>query len=96
MPLVPSQLANHCPQRTVLGILGRDGAFADVVYLPEQNLHVVPESISNDVAVFTEPLAAACQILTQVDLSQHPAAVVIGDGRLAYLVAQPVRLEGCA
>ncbi len=88
-------LPNHCPDRTVLGILGRDGAFADLVFVPEENLHVVPASISNDAAVFTEPLAAACQIAKQVDLSQHPAAVVIGDGRLAYLVAQVLRLGGC-
>ena len=87
-------LPNHCPHRTVIGILGRDGAFADVVFVPQENLHVVPDSIPNDVAVFTEPLAAACQIPTQVDMSRHPTAVVVGDGRLAYLVAQVLRCEG--
>ena len=56
-------LGRHCPKRTVLGILGRDGAFQDFFLLPEENLHVLPESISDEAAVFVEPLAAACEIM---------------------------------
>lgn len=81
----------HCPSRSVLGILNRDGVFADVVALPECNLHAVPDSVPNDQAVFTEPLAAALQIIQQVDLTQKKV-VVLGDGRLGMLCAQAVRL----
>ena len=55
-------LATHCPNRTVLGILNHDGAFADLIAVPQRNLHAVPDSLSDDVAVFTEPVAAAFQI----------------------------------
>lgn len=90
-----SGLRNHCPNRSVIGILNHDGAFADRVFVPERNLHRVPDSVSNDSAVFCEPLAAAFQIPEQVDLSQLGRAVVIGDGRLAYLIAQVLRLNHC-
>ncbi|MEW4526273.1 alcohol dehydrogenase catalytic domain-containing protein [Maioricimonas sp. JC845] len=86
---------NHCPHRTVLGILDHDGAFADVVYVPEGNLHPVPRQISDDAAVFVEPLAAAFQIPAQVDLSWLKRATVLGDGRLGNLCAQVLRLQGC-
>ncbi|QDU40098.1 D-arabitol-phosphate dehydrogenase [Maioricimonas rarisocia] len=86
---------NHCPHRTVLGILDHDGAFADVVYVPEGNLHAVPKQISDDAAVFVEPLAAAFQIPAQVDLSWLRRATVLGDGRLGNLCAQVLRLQGC-
>ncbi len=88
-------LGNHCPQRSVLGILGRDGAFADYLALPEANLHRVPDQVSDDHAVFTEPLAAAFQIPAQIDLSSHRRVAVVGDGRLGYLCAQVLKLFGC-
>ena len=84
-------VGNHCPNRTVLGILKRDGAFADCLAIPECNLHTVPDSVSDDQAVFTEPLAAALQISKQVDLSNR-RVVVLGDGRLGILCAKVVRL----
>lgn len=81
-------LPGHCPHRTVLGIVNRDGAFADLVALPERNLHVVPDTIDTDVAVFTEPLAAAFQIPAQIPLRREDRVVVLGDGRLGNLCAQ--------
>lgn len=78
----------HCPERTVLGIQGRDGAFAEYLVLPERNLHVVPDEISDDQAVFVEPLAAAFRILQQVEVRDDDTAVVLGDGKLGLLVAQ--------
>src|SRR4051794_2306660 len=62
------QLGRHCPHRTVLGIVKHPGAFQEFLTLPERNLHVVPESIPTEIAVFTEPLAAACEILDQVQI----------------------------
>lgn len=84
-------MGNHCPNRTVLGILNRDGAFADCLAIPESNLHAVPDSVSDDQAVFTEPLAAALQISKQVDLSQR-RVVVLGDGRLGILCGKVAKL----
>jgi len=78
----------HCPERTVLGIQGRDGAFAQYLALPEANLHVVPDEVSDDDAVFVEPLAAAFRILEQVAVSDDDTAVVLGDGKLGLLAAQ--------
>lgn len=78
----------HCPNRTVLGILNHDGAFADRIAVPQRNLHVVPESIATDVAVFTEPVAAAFQIPAQLALSHADRVIVLGDGRLGNLCAQ--------
>ncbi|HET6422093.1 MAG TPA: alcohol dehydrogenase catalytic domain-containing protein [Planctomycetaceae bacterium] len=83
---------NHCPHRTVLGILGRDGAFADYVRLPDRNLHRVPDSVSDDEAVFVEPLAAAFRILEQVEVAGK-RVLVLGDGRLGQLCAQVLRRE---
>ncbi len=85
----------HCPQRTVLGISGRDGAFAEYLSLPEVNLRPVPESVSNLTAVFTEPVAAACSILERVDLRPEDRVLVIGDGKLGLLVAQVLRSVPC-
>lgn len=87
-------LGNHCPHRSVLGILNRNGAFADIVCLPEANLHPVP-GIPDRVAVFTEPLAAAFQIPTQVPLDGSKSVIVLGDGRLGALCAQVVQRLGC-
>jgi threonine dehydrogenase-like Zn-dependent dehydrogenase len=81
-------LPSHCTQRTVLGILNHDGAFADVISVPQRNLHLVPETMSNDVAVFTEPVAAAFQIPAQVPIRREDRVVVLGDGRLGNLCAQ--------
>jgi threonine dehydrogenase-like Zn-dependent dehydrogenase len=81
-------LPTHCPNRSVLGILNHDGAFAEMIAVPQQNLHLVPESLPDDVAVFTEPVAAAFQILAQVDVREAARVVVLGDGRLGNLCAQ--------
>lgn len=81
-------LGTHCPHRTVLGILEHDGAFADVIAVPEVNLHEVPDSIPTDIAVFTEPVAAAFQIPAQVPIGATDRIVVLGDGRLGNLCAQ--------
>jgi threonine dehydrogenase-like Zn-dependent dehydrogenase len=78
----------HCPNRTVLGILNHDGAFADFIAVPQRNLHAVPDSLATDVAVFTEPVAAAFQIPAQLSLSKKDRIVVLGDGRLGNLCAQ--------
>lgn len=86
---------NHCPHRTVLGILNRDGAFADHVVLPMENLHPVPETVSDVEAVFTEPLAAAFQIPAQLALRPEQEVIVLGDGRLGNLCSQVLRLSGC-
>jgi len=78
----------HCPNRTTIGIANHDGAFADLVAVPQRNLHLVPESVSTDAAVFTEPLAAAFQIPAQLSLNRDDRVVVLGDGRLGNLCAQ--------
>jgi threonine dehydrogenase-like Zn-dependent dehydrogenase len=81
-------LKTHCARRTVLGIVAHDGAFAEYLALPLENLHVVPSSVSDEQAVFAEPLAAACEILDQVNVSQFGEAAVLGDGKLAQLIAR--------
>lgn len=81
-------LREHCRSRTVLGIAGRDGCFAERFTLPVQNLLAVPEAIDDDHAVFTEPLAAAHQILRQLTIEGRPYITVLGDGRLGLLCAQ--------
>jgi threonine dehydrogenase-like Zn-dependent dehydrogenase len=82
-------------RRTVLGILRRDGAFAEYLTLPIENLHIVPESISDDCAVFTEPLAAALEIQEQVSIRPRDRVLLIGAGRLGQLIAQSLSLIGC-
>ena len=84
-------LPTHCPNRTVLGILNHDGAFADLIAVPQRNLHVVPDSLSDDVAVFTEPVAAAFQIPVQLTIGEQDRIAVLGDGRLGNLCAQVTR-----
>ena len=83
-----SGLPTHCPHRTVLGILNHDGAFADLIAVPQRNLHRVPDSIPDDIAVFTEPVAAAFQIPAQVEIAGTERIAVLGDGRLGNLCAQ--------
>jgi len=85
----------HCENRTVLGIINRDGAFANYLSLPIENLHLVPESISTDAATFTEPLAAALEIQQQVSVDSDKRVLVIGDGKLGQLVAQTLAITGC-
>lgn len=84
-------LKTHCARRTVLGIVTHDGAFAEYLALPLENLHVVPDSVSDEQAVFVEPLAAACEILEQVDVTHFREAAVLGDGKLAQLIALVLR-----
>ena len=86
----------HCERRTVLGIAGRHGAFAEYLSLPVENLHVVPDSVSTDAAVFTEPLAAALEIQQQVAIGPGDRVLIVGDGKLGQLVAQTLILTGCA
>ncbi len=81
-------LSNHCRNRTVLGIAGRDGCFADRFLLPAVNLLEVPDGVTDEVAVFTEPVAAACNILQQLRIEGKPHITILGDGRLGLLVAQ--------
>lgn len=78
----------HCPHRTTIGISGHDGAFADVVAVPHRNLHLVPDSVPTDAAVFAEPLAAAFQIPAQVTIRPVDRVIVLGDGRLGNLCGQ--------
>jgi threonine dehydrogenase-like Zn-dependent dehydrogenase len=84
-------LRTHCERRTVLGIIGLDGAFAEFLALPVENLHTVPDSVSDEQAVFVEPLAAACEILEQVKVRGLREAAVLGDGKLAQLIARVLR-----
>lgn len=84
-------LKTHCARRTVLGIVAHDGAFAEYLRLPLENLHIVPDSVSDEQAVFVEPLAAACEILEQVNLKKFRGAAVLGDGKLAHLIARVLR-----
>lgn len=87
-------LGRHCPTRTVMGILGADGAFAELVSVPVANLHAVPDSIDDDHAVFAEPLAAAFEILDQVAITRGMRCVVLGDGKLGLLVSQVLANAG--
>ena len=85
----------HCKNRKVLGILNHHGAFAEYLTLPISNLHVVPTSIENDAAVFTEPIAAALEIQQQVHIPPNSSVLVVGAGRLGQLISQTLRLTGC-
>lgn len=85
-------LGNHCPARQVLGIRGRHGAFAERLTVPLENLHPVPANVSDEEAVFVEPLAAAIRIVEQLSPPPGTRALVMGDGKLGMLVAQV--LEG--
>jgi threonine dehydrogenase-like Zn-dependent dehydrogenase len=85
----------HCPRRTTLGIVNRDGAFADYLMLPIGNLHSVPEEVSDEEAVFVEPLAANFQMLEQVHIEPTDSVIVLGDGKMGQLAAQVLALNGC-
>ncbi|NOZ05693.1 MAG: alcohol dehydrogenase catalytic domain-containing protein [Chloroflexi bacterium] len=85
----------HCPHRTTLGIAGRDGAHAEYLRLPERNLHIVPDSVPDEAAVFTEPLAAALEIFDRIAIRPTDRVALLGDGKLGLLVAQVLALTGC-
>jgi threonine dehydrogenase-like Zn-dependent dehydrogenase len=87
-------LGRHCPNRTVLGIVNQPGAFEEFFTLPERNLHVLPEGLSLEHAVFTEPLAAACEILDQTAIPQGETIAVLGDGKLGLLIALTLNARG--
>ncbi|HEV7904336.1 MAG TPA: alcohol dehydrogenase catalytic domain-containing protein [Pyrinomonadaceae bacterium] len=88
--------ARHCPGRTVLGIVGRDGAFAEFLRLPVENLLPVPDGVEDERAVFAEPLAAACGILERVEIRQDARVAVVGDGKLGLLCAQALKAQTAA
>jgi len=85
----------HCENRTVLGIVGRHGSFAEYLTLPVDNLHLVPDEVSTNAATFTEPLAAALQIQQQIKVCPDNRVIVVGDGKLGQLVSQTLALTGC-
>ena len=88
-------MPTHCPNRTTLGIVNRDGAFADYLVLPTRNLHLVLDNIRDEEAVFVEPLAANFEILEQVHLKPTESVVILGDGKMGQLAAQVLTLSGC-
>ncbi len=88
-----SGLSSHCRERTVLGITGLDGAFAEYLILPEANLHVIGDDLSDEQAVFVEPLAAAFQIVKQISIDKRWKIAVLGDGRLGLLACQVLALQ---
>jgi threonine dehydrogenase-like Zn-dependent dehydrogenase len=88
-------LIRHCANRRVLGIFKKNGVFAEYATLPERNLHLLPDTISIDEAVFVEPLAAALEIEEQVHIKHEDSVLIIGDGRLGQLIAQLMHLKGC-
>lgn len=81
----------HCLNRSVLGLSGKNGAFAEYLTLPLQNLHVVPETVSDTEAVFVEPLAAACDVLEQTEIDHRTSVAVLGDGKMGLLIAQVIK-----
>lgn len=87
-------LGRHCPNRTVLGIAGHPGCFQEYFTLPERNLHVLDDSLSNERAVFAEPVAAACEILDQVAIPADSEVAVLGDGKLGLLISQVLQSAG--
>ncbi|MGF1466273.1 MAG: alcohol dehydrogenase catalytic domain-containing protein [Sandaracinaceae bacterium] len=87
-------MGRHCARRTVLGILGKDGCFAELLTLPYANLHPVPDALDDELAAFTEPLAAAFEVLEQCAPPPDARVAVLGDGKLGSLVAQVLRLSG--
>jgi threonine dehydrogenase-like Zn-dependent dehydrogenase len=85
----------HCENRTVLGIVNRDGVFAEYTTLPLENLHRVPDSVPDEMAVFAEPLAAALEIQQQIQIHPADRVLVVGAGRLGQLISQTLALTGC-
>ncbi|MGH9011581.1 MAG: MDR/zinc-dependent alcohol dehydrogenase-like family protein [Acidimicrobiia bacterium] len=95
-PTCRQGLGRHCPHRRVMGILGADGAFAECLAVPLTNLHVVPDAVPDEAAVFTEPLAAAFSILEQVTLGAGDNVTILGDGKLGLLCAQVLAGTGAS
>lgn len=93
-PICLAHGPEHCPNRTVLGIINRDGAFANYVTLPLVNLHPIPDTVPDETAVFTEPLAAALRIREQLTIRPAMQAAVVGPGRLGLLIGQVLALAG--
>lgn len=90
-----NHIKTHCSNRTVLGIVNRNGAFAEYLCLPTENLLVVPDNVPTEVAAFTEPLAAALEIQQQISITKSDKVVVVGDGKLGQLISQTIALTGC-
>ena len=90
-----NHLGNHCHNRSVLGILNKDGVFAEYATLPVNNLHILPDEVSDKEAIFVEPLAAAIEILDQVRIIASHKVCVLGDGKMGILVAQVLATTGC-
>lgn len=88
-------MSPHCTERTVLGIQGRDGVFAELVAVPRRNVHVLPDAVSDEQGVFVEPLAAGFQVVKQVPVDSRTRVAVVGDGPLGLLVAQVLAAQGC-
>jgi len=84
----------HCGNRSVLGISGHPGIFAEFVVLPAENLHVLPENLDPVVAVFTEPLAAAIEIFDQIHIKPAEEAFIFGAGKLGLLISMVFKLGG--
>lgn len=87
-------LRRHCPKRAVLGIVRHPGAFAEYLTLPEENLLLVPDGMPDEVAVFTEPVAAACEIFEQLKIARGSEVAVLGDGKLGLLISQTLAAHG--
>lgn len=88
-------MERHCAERSVLGIYQKDGACAEYLTLPEKNLHLLPDDVSDEEAVCIEPLAAGFEIIEQITVTPHNRVCVLGDGKLGLLVAQVLFLTGC-
>lgn len=84
----------HCENRKVVGISGKDGSFAEYLLMKNSLLHLVPGEIPSEVAIFTEPLSAALEIMDQVHIKPSTNIAIIGDGRLAFMISQVVHLTG--
>ena len=89
-----ANVGRHCPNRTVLGIMGRNGAFAEFLTLPEGNLVGLPDSVPDELGVFVEPIAAAYEIFEQIHLGRNERILILGDGRLGALVGLVLWAEG--
>ncbi|MBU1627809.1 alcohol dehydrogenase catalytic domain-containing protein [bacterium] len=90
-----SGLSNHCPTRSVIGIFNKDGAFADYICVPEKNIHFLPDSITEEQAVFVELLAACFNVSQRVHIKPEDDVVILGDGKLGTLMARVIRLLCC-
>ena len=92
--LCQNGLSRHCAERAVLGILEKDGAFAEYLTLPDKNLHLLPNNITDEEGVFIEPLAAAFEIFEQVNIKATDKIAVLGDGKLGLLICQVLHSKG--